>query len=84
MIFLFSFEYPPTASTIVPEEEKRWLSSSLISFAHVVTIIAHLLESKPSTTKSITLEPTKYVIIEYKGRIQDPDTIPHMIYKMTL
>ena len=51
------------------DEAKKEIASE-ISAAFVVTIIAHFDRLKPSTMKSTVFEPTKYVTIEYSGRIQ--------------
>lgn len=47
------FEYPPVASTQVTPLPKVSLNASHISVGYSVTIIAHLAQSIPSTTKSI-------------------------------
>ena len=47
------------ASTMVPLALNSSASASEISWALVVTIMAHLERSKPSVIKSTVLEPTK-------------------------
>ena len=59
-------------------------STRQISSWQRVTIMTAFALSRPSTIKSTALLPTKYVTMEYSGKIQLPQITPIVIYSTTL